>query len=365
MVRLMNNFIPYLPIMRKMNYTNAFGNKHAIMRGNMAILITGGAGYIGSHTVYAFLEAGHALVVLDDLSTGYRDLLPQDIAFYNGNVGDEQILDQIFGAHAIECVIHFAGSISVPESVSDPLKYYKNNVANTAVLLESCVKHSIKNFIFSSTASVYGDCDAPLLDEILPPAPKNPYARTKLIIEDMIQDAAISHNFNYTILRYFNVAGADPHGRTGQISRVSSHLIKIACEVITGKREQISIFGSDYPTPDGTCLRDYIHVSDLADAHLCTYGFLIKNGGGHLFNCGYGKGYSVKEVLAMVEHVSGINLKTNITARRTGDPHTLVANTARLREKTGWTPRHNNLEQIVASALDWEKHLAAHPHNGN
>ncbi len=329
----------------------------------MAILITGGAGYIGSHTVYAFLESRYDLVIVDDLSTGHRNLLPRDIAFYNGNVGDTLLLDKIFTSHPIDCVIHFAGSISVPESVADPLKYYKNNVANAANLLEACVKHGIKNFIFSSTASVYGDCDTPLLDEALIPAPKNPYARTKLIIEDVIRDTAAAQNLNYTILRYFNVAGADPHGRTGQISRVSSHLIKIACEVITAKRDQISVFGTDYPTPDGTCLRDYIHVSDLANAHLCAYDFLKKNGGGHVFNCGYGKGYSVKDVLTMVEKVSGKPLKIAYAPRRAGDPHTLVANPTRLRERTGWIPHHDNLEQIVASALDWEKHLAAQSKN--
>ncbi len=331
----------------------------------MTILITGGAGYIGSHTAYAFLESGHDLVVIDDLSTGYRHLLPNDIAFYNGNVGDFGLLDKIFTSHPIECVIHFAGSISVPESVADPLKYYRNNVVNTANLLESCVRHDIKNFIFSSTASVYGDCDTPLLDESLIPSPKNPYARTKYIIERMICDTAAAYDMHYTILRYFNVAGADPQGRTGQMSRVSSHLIKIACEVISGKRDQISVFGNDYPTPDGTCLRDYIHVSDLANAHLCTYDFLTKTGGGHLFNCGYGKGYSVMDVLAMIEKVSGQNLKTNMAPRREGDPHTLVADAMRLRQETGWVPCHDNLEQIVASAISWEKHLAAKPDKQN
>ncbi len=322
----------------------------------MTILITGGAGYIGSHVVYEFLDTGHDIVVVDDLSTGNRDLLPDDITFYKGNVGDADFMDDVFSKHKIDTVIHFAGSIIVSESVENPLKYYQNNTVNSLNLINSCLKNKIKNFIFSSTASLYGSHHLGMISEDSVPQTENPYATSKLMTEMMLQDASKAHGLNYIILRYFNVAGADAKGRTGQITKIATHLIKVACHTAIGLRPNLQIFGTDYATHDGTCIRDYIHVTDLANAHLKAYEAM----GTHknkIYNCGYGRGFSVKEVIANVEKVIGNPLPKIISDRRQGDPLSLIANPNRLKQDTGWTPVHDNLDKIITSALAWEKSL--------
>lgn len=322
----------------------------------MAVLITGGAGYIGSHVVYEFLDNGHDVVVIDNLSTGVRSLLPQDIPFYQGNVGDQTLLDTIFASHKIDTVLHFAGSIIVPEFVENPLKYYQNNTAVSLNLLQSCIKHRIKNFIFSSTASIYGNNPLRIMKEDFPPQPENPYASSKLMTEMMIKDTAKAHGLNFTILRYFNVAGADPKGRTGQVKENATHLIKVACETALGHRPAIKIYGTDYDTPDGTCIRDYIHVSDLANAHLRAYEHMTRTTVNKIFNCGYGQGFSVLDVLNAVETVSGTPVKKEPTDRRAGDPVALIANSTLLQTQTGWAPAYNDLDLIIKTALDWERH---------
>lgn len=321
----------------------------------MSILITGGAGYIGSHAVYEFLDAGYDVIVADNLSTGHRALLPDHLPFYEGNVGDKAFMKGVFARHTIDTVLHFAGSIIVPESVENPLKYYENNTVVSQSLLQSCVDHGVKNFIFSSTASVYGSNPLQVMQEDYAPQPENPYASSKLMTEMMIRDTSAAHGLNFVILRYFNVAGADPQGRTGQMKENATHLIKVACEAAIGKRPHISIYGTDYDTPDGTCVRDYIHVSDLANAHLKVYERMMTTPVNKVYNCGYGVGFSVLDVIDHVEKVGGVPLVRIMSDRRAGDPVALVANPARLMAETGWAPRHNDLDHIIRTAMAWEK----------
>lgn len=321
----------------------------------MSILITGGAGYIGSHVFYEFLGTGHEVIVVDDLSTGSRFLLPESVEFYQCRVGDKEKMAEIFALHNVDTVLHFAGSIVVPESVENPLKYYQNNSAESLSLLQSCVSHGIKNFIFSSTASVYGSNKLRIMNENYLPQPENPYASSKLVTEMMLQDIGVAHNMNYAILRYFNVAGADPDGRSGQVKKDATHLIKVACQTALGVRPSINIYGTDYSTEDGTCVRDYIHVSDLANAHLCVYEHMLRTKVNKIYNCGYGRGFSVLDVINVIEKISDQTLNKIIAPRRIGDPPALIADSNLLRCETGWFPRFDDLEFIINSALVWEK----------
>lgn len=325
----------------------------------MTILITGAAGYIGSHTAYAFFDAGQDIAALDDLSSGARGNLPQNIAFYQGDVSRPETLAPVFAAHNIDTVIHFGGSVIVSESVENPLKYYQNNTLATQILLEQCVKHNVRNFIFSSTASVYGSNPLQLMKEEYLTNPENPYAASKLMSEWMIQDVSKAHDMNYVILRYFNVAGADPKGRTGQSTKNATHLIKVACEAAAGRRTGMKVFGTDYPTKDGTCIRDYIHVADVADAHVKAYEYMKAGKGRKVFNCGNGEGYSVLEIIKAVEKLSGTRLNVEMASRRAGDPVALTADSTLLQTETGWEAQFKNLEEIIQSGLDWEKKLAA------
>ena len=323
----------------------------------MAILVTGGAGYIGSHCVYELLDAGHDVIVLDDLSTGYRSSLPSDLPFYTGNAGDKDFVDSIFLRHNIDTVFHFAGSIIVPESIDNPLKYYDNNTHVSLSLLQSCVKNKVQNFIFSSTAAVYGNNLLQMMQEDFSSAPETPYASSKLMTEMMIQDTSRAHGMNFAILRYFNVAGADPKGRTGPMKENATHLIKIACDVALGIIPSINIFGTDYETPDGTCIRDFIHVSDLANAHLKVYELMRHQKINKIYNCGYGTGYSVLDVIQHLETIIGHAISKTNAPRRLGDPMALTADSSRLKKETGWAPKYNNLGFIIKSALDWEQKL--------
>lgn len=321
----------------------------------MTVLVTGGAGYIGSHTVLALRDRGEVVVVLDDLSTGQARLVPADVPLVEGDVGDAALVDRLLRDHGVDAVIHFAGSIIVPESVADPLKYYRNNTAASRVLIEACVKAGVGQFIFSSTAAVYGIPAEVPVSEDAPLAPISPYGTSKLMTEWMLRDTAAAHDLRYVALRYFNVAGADPQGRSGQSTPEATHLIKVAVQAVTGKRDHVAVYGEDYDTPDGTGVRDYIHVSDLARAHLCALDHLREGGEGGVFNCGYGRGASVREVLAAVERVSGQQLDIRTAPRRAGDPPMLVADPARLRARFGWAPELDALDTIVAHALEWER----------
>lgn len=324
----------------------------------MAILVTGGAGYIGSHMAWSLLDAGQEVVVLDRLSTGFRWAVPEKARFYLGDVGDAALLRQIFAENAIEAIIHFAGSIVVPDSVLNPLDYYDNNTAKSRALMAAAVEARIPNFIFSSTAAVYGSADtnAPV-KESASLNPENPYGQSKLMTEIMLRDAARVHDFRYVALRYFNVAGADPKGRTGQSNRNASHLIKLACEASLGVREGLSVYGTDYPTPDGTGVRDYIHVSDLVVAHLRALEYLRGGGASLVANCGYGRGYSVLDVLNMVKTIGGRNFPVSYGPRRSGDAASIVADPTIARQVLKWVPRHDRLDAIVKSSLDWERRL--------
>lgn len=320
----------------------------------MAVLVTGGAGYIGSHTAYALIDRGERVVVLDNLSTGRRSQVSEAATFVEGNVADQPLVRSIIAEHAIDAVIHFAGSIVVPESVAEPLRYYENNVVATRSLLQACVDAGVDKLIFSSTATVFAD-DAPQpLSEDERKAPISPYAKSKLMTEWMLEDVSRVHNFRHAILRYFNVCGADPQGRTGQISKVPTHLIKRALLVALDRLPQLEIFGTDYPTPDGTGVRDYIHVTDLAAAHLLALEALRAGAPSTSYNCGYGRGLSVREVVATVERVIGRKLPVREAARRPGDPPTLIADPSRIK-RLGWTPHHDDIEEIVGSALEWER----------
>jgi UDP-glucose 4-epimerase len=323
----------------------------------MSILITGGAGYIGSHMVHAALERGFAVIVLDDLSTGLRGLVAEGAHFHQGNVGDQTTVRRLINDHSITAVIHFAGSIVAPDSVKEPLAYYANNTMASRALIEACVLEGVKNFIFSSSALIYGPPLLAAMPETTPKEPENPYGRSKLMTEWMLEDAARAHDFRYVALRYFNVAGADPKGRTGQSSPRATHLIKRACQVALGRVPQLDIFGTDYPTPDGTGVRDYIHVSDLVDAHLLALDHLADGGGSVALNCGYGRGASVREVIKAVSRVVGRDLPAVESPRRPGDPPALIADAIRIKSEFGWHPKHDDLDEIISTAYEWERRL--------
>jgi UDP-glucose 4-epimerase len=320
----------------------------------MAILVTGGAGYIGSHVARQLAEAGHEVVVLDNLSKGFRKaVLPGQLIV--GDTGDKAMVSTLLSEHAIDAVMHFAAFTIVPESVADPLKYYANNTCSTRNLLACCAQAGVKDFIFSSTAAVYGIPPDGVAGEDSPTAPINPYGTSKLMSEWMLRDLSVASSLRYVVLRYFNVAGSDPAGRIGQSTPQATLLTKVACEAAVGKRASVSIFGTDYPTADGTGVRDYIHVEDLADAHLKALDYLRAGGESSTLNCGYGHGYSVREVLAMVEAVSGQRLNILEVPRRAGDPPSLIAKAERIRTVLGWSPRYDDLRAIVESSFRWEK----------
>jgi UDP-glucose 4-epimerase len=323
----------------------------------MTVLVTGGAGYIGSHMTLALSDLGRRVVVLDDLSTGFRWAVPQDVPFIQGCVGDERLVGEIIAEHGVEAIVHFAGSIVVPDSVVDPLGYYLNNTVRSRALIAAAVAGGVKRFVFSSTAAVYGEASSEPLDENVPLDPVSPYGASKLMTERMLADASRAYGLRHAALRYFNVAGADPEGRAGQSSAQATHLIKMAGQAVTRKRDKLLIFGDDYPTRDGTCIRDYIHVSDLVKAHVHALDHLADGGGDLIANCGYGHGASVKEVVASVKRVSGFDFPVEQAPRRAGDPAALVANPARAREVLGWRPDHDDLDTIVAHALAWERAL--------
>lgn len=323
----------------------------------MAILVSGGAGYIGSHMVLELLDRGEKVVVLDDLSTGFWRAVPPEAVFVQGDIGDQELVGRVIAEHAVSEIAHFAARIVVPESVQDPLGYYHNNTVKTRALLESAVRGGVKRIIFSSTAAVYGEPALSPVPEEIALHPINPYGRSKLMSEWMLQDAAKAHSLSYVVLRYFNVAGADPKGRSGQSSANATHLIKVASQAALGQRDGLTIFGSDYATPDGTCIRDYIHVTDLARAHLAALDHLREGGTSLTLNCGYGRGYSVREVVEVVKQVSGVDFPVTIAERRAGDPASLVARADRIRAELGWTPAHDDLAHIVRDALAWEEAL--------
>jgi UDP-glucose 4-epimerase len=320
----------------------------------MAVLVTGGAGYIGSHMVWELLDAGEEVVVLDRLSTGFDWAVPQEASLVVGDIGDAALVGSVIEQHAVDAIIHFAGSIVVPESVADPLGYYDNNTGRTRTLLEAAVKMRVPHFIFSSTAAVYGQAGLEAVREDHPLDPQSPYGRSKLMSEWMLADASAAHGFRYTALRYFNVSGADPRGRTGQSTPGATHLIKVACETALGKRPFMEVFGTDYPTPDGTCIRDFIHVSDLAAAHRLALDRLRAGGGNLVANCGYGHGYSVLEVIDGVRRASGRGFEVRMAGRRPGDPAAVVADSGLARRELGWSPAHDDLDEIIAHALTWE-----------
>ena len=323
------------------------------------VLVTGGAGYIGSHAVLALRDSGWPVAVIDDLSKGAREIVPEGVPFYEGSIADWALLERIFAEQSIGAVMHFAGSIVVPESVEKPLDYYRNNTIGSHSLISAAVTYGVKHILFSSTAAVYGAPERVPIDEEDAKLPINPYGASKLMTERMLADASAAHDLNYGALRYFNVSGADPEGRTGQIGKGSTHLIKVAVEAAVGKRDHVDVFGDDYPTPDGTCIRDYIHVSDLAAAHVLALQHLIEHEHENLtLNCGYGKGLSVLEVLDAVDRVNGNPIAREMKPRRAGDPPELVASNRRLLATLDWKPRFADIDMIVTHALQWERKLA-------
>ena len=324
----------------------------------MSVLVTGGAGYIGSHMAHRLCDAGETVVVLDNLTTGFDWAIPATAQLVKGDVGDDALVAQIIEDHGIEAIVHFAGSIVVPESVADPLGYYLNNTVKSRALIASAVAGGVKHFIFSSTAAVYGAPETMPVTEATPQVPVSPYGSSKLMTEVMLRDTAIAHDFRYVALRYFNVAGADPEGRTGQSTKGATHLIKVACETAQGKRSHIDVFGTDYDTPDGTCIRDYIHVSDLVKAHSDALAYLRGGGAATVMNCGYSRGFSVLEVIDAVKRTAGVDFDVRLADRRPGDPPQIVAASDLLRSTLNWQPDHEDLDTIVRHALDWEATLA-------
>lgn len=323
----------------------------------MTVLVTGGAGYIGSHMVFALLDAGEKVVVLDNLSTGFWWAVPQEVELVRGDSGDQELVSRVIAEKGVTAIIHFAAKLIVPESVTDPLGYYLNNTVKTRALIECAVRGGVKQFIFSSTAAVYGETSTEPVAETTPLNPVSPYGKSKLMSEWMLQDVGAAHGLHYVVLRYFNVAGADPKGRVGQSTANATHLIKVAAQAALGKRTGMEVFGTDYPTRDGSCVRDYIQVSDLAQAHLDALTHLRAGGASGVFNCGYGTGYTVLEVIDTVKGVSGVDFPVKISGRRAGDPAVIVAKSDLIRETLGWRPRHDDLRAIVTQALNWEEHL--------
>jgi len=325
-----------------------------------SILVTGGAGYIGSHTVLQLVARGERVVVLDDLSTGFRQAV-LDTPLVVGQVGDRELVMEVLRTHGVETVLHFAAHTIVPESVANPLKYYGNNTCSTRNLLQCCVESGVRNFVFSSTAAVYGIPNDSFAAETSPTAPINAYGTSKLMSEWMLRDVAASSALRYVALRYFNVAGSDTSGRIGQATAKATLLIKVACEAAVGKRSHVSVYGTDFDTKDGTGVRDYIHVEDLATAHLDALDYLRRGGSPQVLNVGYGRGYSVREVLKSVERVAGRSLTVREEPRRPGDPPILIARAERIRSELGWRPKLDDLDTIVKTALQWEQRLAREP----
>ena len=328
------------------------------MTGKTTILVTGGAGYIGSHAVLALLDAGYGVAVIDNLTTGFRWAVPDDVAFYEGDIEDQPLVERVIADQGVKAIMHFAGSIIVPESVENPLKYYHNNSAKSRALIESAVRTGVKHFIFSSTAATYGVPEESPVKESTPKRPINPYGMSKLMTEIMLEDVSKAHDFNYCALRYFNVAGADPKCRTGQSTAGATHLIKVAVEAALGKRSHVSVFGTDYDTPDGTGVRDYIHVSDLARAHVLALEALMADPAtNHILKCGYGRGFSVLEVLDAVDRVTNMTIERRLEDRRAGDPDSLISDNRAILECFPWKPEHADLDRIVSHALAWERKL--------
>ncbi|MEO0589054.1 MAG: UDP-glucose 4-epimerase GalE [Pseudomonadota bacterium] len=324
-----------------------------------SVLVTGGAGYIGSHAVLALKDAGWDVSVIDNLTTGFRFAVPKDVPLYEGDIENSALLAQIFDERGIGAIMHFAGSIVVPESVENPLKYYHNNTSKSRALIEAAVAGGVKHFIFSSTAATYGIPEVSPVREDSPQRPINPYGWSKLMTERMLGDTAAAHPMNFCALRYFNVAGADPQARSGQSTAGATHLIKVAVEAALGKRDGVSVFGTDYDTPDGTGVRDYIHVSDLAAAHVLALEALTNQAERSLtMNCGYGRGFSVLEVLDAVDRVTNLTIERRIEGRRAGDPDQLISDPSRIREELPWEPQHADLDTIIAHALAWERKLS-------
>jgi UDP-glucose 4-epimerase len=323
----------------------------------MSVLVTGGAGYIGSHMALELLDAGEEVVVLDNLSTGYRWAVPAGATFIEGNVGDAELVGRLLQDYPIDAILHFAGSIVVPDSVADPLGYYLNNTCNSRTLLACAVAAKIPYFIFSSTAAVYGIPEINPVTETATLQPISPYGSSKLMTETMLADTAKAHPLRFVALRYFNVAGADPKGRSGQSTPRATHLIKVASETALAMRSCLDVFGTDYETPDGTCIRDYIHVTDLVRAHLDALRYLRAGGESIVLNCGYGRGFSVLDVIEAVKRAAGTDFPVRLAERRPGDPPALVAGADRIRDVLGWKPQLADLDTIVEGALAWEKHL--------
>lgn len=323
----------------------------------MAILVTGGAGYIGSHVVYGLIEQGQDVIVLDNFSSGFREAVAEQAKLVVGDVGDAELVSRLIAEHSIDAIMHFAASTVVPESVAKPVAYYRNNTVNSLTLVDTAIGGGVRHFVFSSTAAVYGNPTTELVSEDMPPRPMSPYGTSKLMTEMMLRDAASANGLSYVALRYFNVAGADTTLRTGQSTRAATHLIKVAVQAALGLRDGMEIYGTDYPTPDGTCVRDYIHVCDLVSAHIKALEYLRGGGASVTLNCGYGHGYSVREIIAAVRRVSGSDFAAKPRERRVGDPAAIVADSRLLRQVLSWAPAYDDLESIVGHALAWERKL--------